>query len=737
MKHKLRFASVFTLIAAVAIGALAIWWFGFHGSDPQDEAKQAGLTRADFPQSFDDYFKDMDGGIALTPEEIAGRNTWIVWTAGNQAFWDFLANNSFGAVDFLKTLSSYPGNEYTSDGVYRLGREGRFDYRGLMNEPGFVTPTGPDKYGLWLDQRVAEPEPFDEAVYGRASGVIGFRLFDNPAFDDEAKKNWDAEKYYTDPEYYLDEKLVRPYRVGMTCAICHVSFNPENPPDDPEHPQWENLSSNVGAQYFWIGRTFIFDPDESSYIWQLFDASHPGALDTSMVATDNIFGPRSMNAVYDLETRLTLGERETLDDVSLRLPGTTKEMDVIHVLKDGSDSVGALGALARVFVNIGEFHQQWIKNHNLLIGGKKQSPFPIEKAQKNSTYWNATEDRMENLVAFFLKASDPHLLKNSPGGLEYLSASEDTLTEGKIVFGENCAVCHSSKLPPSTIRPESDEYIDWLREAVLKSDFLDNNYLSNERRYPVTEIGTNSCAALATNAIEGHVWSEFSSKTFKELPAVGTIEVYNPFTESMDRYEMPGGGRGYYRVPSLISMWSTAPYLHNNALGKFTNDPSVAGRMEAYYDAIDLLLNPEKRKGVDSIYRTTAESFLVIHKSFIPKVVRPLISILTPFFEGDELRIGPIPKGTPIGLIANLDFEFSFSKTPRLAKTLVKVIGELKKIDRDNLNQEQATEILTNIAPDLLKLSKCPDFVNDRGHEYGSGLSDSQKQALIEYLKTF
>jgi hypothetical protein len=41
-------------------------------------------------------------------------------------------------------------------------------------------------------------------------------------------------------------------------------------------------------------------------------------------------------------------------------------------------------------------------------------------------------------------------------------------------------------------------------------------------------------------------------------------------------------------------------------------------------------------------------------------------------------------------------------------------------------------------------MSKCPDFVVDRGHYFGTGafkeepgLSDEDKRALIEFLKTF
>jgi hypothetical protein len=35
----------------------------------------------------------------------------------------------------------------------------------------------------------------------------------------------------------------------------------------------------------------------------------------------------------------------------------------------------------------------------------------------------------------------------------------------------------------------------------------------------------------------------------------------------------------------------------------------------------------------------------------------------------------------------------------------------------------------------LLKVSKCPDFVTDRGHLFGTGLADDDKRALIAWLK--
>ena len=53
-----------------------------------DDAKAAGKTVADFPQTASHAFDAMDGGIALSEDEVQGRNTWLLWTAGDQAFWE-------------------------------------------------------------------------------------------------------------------------------------------------------------------------------------------------------------------------------------------------------------------------------------------------------------------------------------------------------------------------------------------------------------------------------------------------------------------------------------------------------------------------------------------------------------------------------------------------------------------------------------------------------------------------
>ena len=125
-----------------------------------DEAKAAGLTTADFPQITADVFKPMDGGIQLSPEEIMGRNAWNLWTAGNQHFWNSVAQDSYGIMDLLKTLDNR-----------KYARGERFKTLGLVNQPGFRAASKPDEFGLWLDEQ-AEPEP---ARYRRKSLWETFR----------------------------------------------------------------------------------------------------------------------------------------------------------------------------------------------------------------------------------------------------------------------------------------------------------------------------------------------------------------------------------------------------------------------------------------------------------------------------------------------------------------------------------------------------------------------------------
>jgi hypothetical protein len=686
-------------------------------NEPVDEAKAAGKSTADFPQITADIFKPMDGGIDLSPEEIMGRNTWNLWSAGNQHFWNHAAQDSYGLMDLLKMLDNR-----------KFPRAERFKTLGLVNEPDFRAPSKPDEFGLWLDEQV-EPEPagIDETVYGKPSGALGFRLFPNPEFNDEARKKWDGKRFYEDRAYYNDNKLVRPYRVGVACGACHIAPNPSNPPADPENPRWENLASAIGNQYINEGKVFACNVEKGGFFFEMLAAQPRGTSDTSRIATDHINNPNAINAIFLLGERERIQVPEKMAGGTLALPGEKEAMPVAHVLKDGADSIGIPGATIRVYVNIGMFSEYWLTRHNRLIGLRPQKPFEIPYAREHSVFWRATEERLGNIAAFFRKLKPFHLA-DAHDGQGYITTDSAVMTRGKEVFAESCSACHSSKQPPPNIDPRSGEGKAWFRAAMMDSDFLKDNFLSDDKRYPLTKIETNSARAFATNAKAHHIWDNFSSQTYKELSPVDELEFFNPFDETHPIKFKPKDkdvAPGYYRTPSLVSIWSSAPFLHNNMLGKFTGDPSVAGRMEAFNDAVEKLLWPEKRLNKDSIWRTQNECSFHLRKEFVPS---PFDKLAGP---DGYVKIGRIPKGTPINLLANMEPDF------QRAGAFLKVAGKLVKIDADNLSPEAADAELRKLVPDLIAMNKCPDFIEDKGHYFGTDLSDNDKRALIEYLKTF
>lgn len=833
------------VLGLFALGGIGYYYWAYPvGSGTfQDEARLAGRDAASFPHAAEDYFHDMDNGIALTGDEVRGRNMWILWTGGNDRFWDRMTAASLGVADLLKIVTSHPSQLHEGR---PSNRDSRWDWLGAVNEPCFDKPTGPDPahFGLWLDTRRQDcpADPFEDekkypgvvigargkpigngrilpvgSYYGEATGIVGLRLFTNPDFDEVAAKRWDPERYYTDPSYYNDPRLVRPFRVGMSCGFCHVGPSPLHPPADPAHPQWADLNSTVGAQYLWMDRLFSYNPDftpgDSNFLDQLLRTYHPGTMDTSLVSTDYINNPRTMNAVYSLGPRLALSKRwgrEILKGGEInnkQLPGFFDPPDISwspRVLKDGSDSVGALGALNRVYLNIGLFSEEWLTHFIAFFGGKPISPIEIAVAEKNSAYWQATEAGTSFMASFLVKAGQPDPLKEAQGGAGFLSTDPAVLEHGKTVFADTCARCHSSKLPqpaegldpggcggPGYLEcwkrywawTRTDAFKSAIRKIVLAPDFTEGNYLSNDVRVPATLLRTNACSPLATNAIAGNIWSDFASSTYKALPSVGVVTVQDPFTGRRVPYRMPAGGRGYTRVPSLISIWSTAPFLLNNRLGPFNADPSVAARMRVFDASIEQLLWPEKRphdtlpSGVklDGIIdRTTERSWIKVPLADFPGgltwLLESRLNFLLPYkadknghvaLDGTgHVEIGPIPQDTPVDLLANLQplaetdsFGDTLGHAWKLLGLLADLKGDLKTPAQASIHDGQ----FADLARPLLALSKCPDFVVNRGHYFGTAefnetdglsedeksfgpepvLSDDDKRALIAFLKTF
>jgi hypothetical protein len=579
------------------------------------------------------------------------------------------------------------------------------------------------------------------------------------------------------------------------------------------------------------------------------------------------------------------------------------------VLLDGADSVGVFAALSRVYFNIGTFPEEWGRCHNPILGFTPQRPFPVRTAEANSAFWRAGDRyRIPYMAEFFTHRSPvnaksivaPMKLAHTQPGRDIIAAEAQAAEQGRGVFLRNCALCHSSKQPEGFDVGFSDEwrsqpapvagraaltlprrFEEW--EAFRASEafrafgdlmqqyaglaaggkdaFIEDNFLSTDIRVPVTLVGTNSGRAVGTNAMRGQVWDNFSSEDYKRLPAVGGVRFFNAWSgepldafSNNDTYFPPPGGPGYYRPASLISLWATAPFLHNNTLGLFNRDPSIAGRLAAYEDGIDKLLSQQLRRpdahasygdlrgevpGIGAsdpgfVFRMVHDSSIPIAAKFIPQLLegvmgRTGVSVLAFWlwvglgvlvsallvwagtrtaafvatllgviiasvlvitrldrvwlwlwfapallvalsawtwrqrterrwvarvffgllllgtigagvtvnrFAAGQLAaidIGLIPRGVPVNLIMNMNPE-----APKL--NLVRAISGLTRglllAGREVDPEARRSVFEREAAAGLMSVSKCPDFVLDRGHWFGEQLTPEEKSQLKAFLKT-
>jgi cytochrome c5 len=686
---------------------------------PDPKTRFAGYTQTcdGIPGNLPDHF-----GYYLSNEQKAGACTWYLWPGGDPLRTEGSPENARGNPRFwhlvekklwlISKVANLPIDVAMLRYVTGTPRAQRFKKLGVINDPGCTAATKPDAYGLNLDNCT---DPY-------SSGIMGIRLYPNPDFNPDA---WNANKFLN-----FDPRIEPPYFAGLTCGVCHVSFNPTKPPADPENPQWENLAPAIGNQYMREGEMFKGRLTQRNFLYWAYDTQQPGTSDTSRLSTDFINNPNAINSIwYILSARPK--HAEVMND------GTTQE--VPHILKDGSDSIGPAGAALRVYVNIGTCPDYRMSLEDTLTGTIRplplssdaknptvQHPFDLAKAEKDCVDWQLTAARMTN-AANFLDANQPYLLKDAPGGPAYLTAPPAVLDLGKTVFAQQCARCHSSKVPAEVTQGGLDKHSPqavnaWI-SLVKTPDFLTKNFLSDDDRYPLVSadprmaIGTNGNRALGTNPDTGHLWQNFSSVTYKQLPSPGQLLLDNPFDKTKQfSYPIPSGGSGYYRTPSLINVWATAPFLHNNMLGVYNGDPSVKGRMDAFQDASEKLLWPEKRSGLSTMKVTGTDSILNVG----------LIAIR-------------IPAGTPVDLLANINI-YAALQPGQLLDTLKQLNAHpelLVRLVQALKNHGQYDKELEAFLPLLLARNQSPDFIQDHGHTFGAELPDDQKRALIEYMKTF
>ncbi|HET7061269.1 MAG TPA: cytochrome C [Nitrosospira sp.] len=399
--------------------------------------------------------------------------------------------------------------------------------------------------------------------------------------------------------------------IGVACAACHAGFDPVHPPANPNHPHRKNIHPTIGNQYLQIGKIFKANLSPHDPRYQIFSSWPQGTVDTTAIESDHINNPGMITPIWSVPDR-------PFFDVTIN----GEPARVHRNGQGGEDDAGCELAAIRVYFNIGMCAGECMVGHLSNGPGGSQTPIDLAACRKACPELVQAEESVGKLCAF-LQIPRPPRLVHAPRGRHHVDW--EVVGKGKKVFSEACASCHSN------------------RERLVR-----HNVLSDDLIHPVSEIGTNSCRARTTNWTAGHIWAPFSSDEYKARPT---------------------GGPGFYRDMPLVGIWATAPFFHNNRLGQKFGDPSVAGRIAAYEDAMDLLLNPEKRDEQGSIQRASD-------------------SVQLPTASG----VVTLPAGTPIAQFANVD--------PNSGTNL------------------------------------CPDLVENQGHHFGAELSEEDKYALREFLKT-
>jgi mono/diheme cytochrome c family protein len=626
-----------------------------------------------------------------------GRDVWHKGTFGGQDYFiQHVGNGIFGS----------PREPDQSHWLDTRNRDERYRKYGMINDPDCEAG---DESSYWLD-RCKDPH---------ATGVIGIRKY----YNTKPPEGFDpTSSPYEEGEIGLGKRFV----TAQACAVCHTAFDPTNPPADANQPQWENLTGHIGNQYTNNTNQFFSSLPVDHFARILYETFPPGTVDTTSGHMDFRLNPGTQNNITDFQNRRVFEEQ-----IKHPITGEVSKARTRHVLKGGEDSVGDKLSLLRVYLNIGlcfdECTADKFPHHGALTGPESEHhPVRIKACYQDCEPWNQADAKMDDLISY-LVTGGPFYLKDATDidGTQGASYINDSLVpEGRTVYSRECARCHSTKVPPGVISSDKNalekfyqghifgRQQDWQTElgAYAKTDKFKANYLKegsplqfadesvfgqdwlgNDELTPHHEVGTNRCRSLHSNHMKGQVWEEFSSETYKARPHTGEIpRVVNPLiplrggSQSwFEGDENPGGGTGYYRNVSLLSIWAHAPFLHNNMLGNLRRLPdgsidyTVKGRISMFEDAMARLLMS------DDVNATP-------HREL--KIPRVAMDTKLPTKIGGTPII-PVKAGSPVAEMGN-----------------------------------------TN--PHSPLYMQCSDYVVNKGHQFGIDLSLQKKQALIEFLKT-
>jgi hypothetical protein len=233
-----------------------------------------------------------------------------------------------------------------------------------------------------------------------------------------------------------------------------------------------------------------------------------------------------------------------------------------------------------------------------------------------------------------------------------------------------------------------------------------------------------------------------------------------------EREEFKDRGRGYYRNISLLNVWVTAPFMHNNAIGPEmcgkpknaendffrsryvdTNgklldpqpacvvfDPSVTGRFNVYRQSMYELLHPKER----GIKATLTDRDVIVD-----------VGVRTWDGKAEKALVGSgvvtIPQGVYAGFLNGFehkqfidDLFLALNDPAKLATGKKDLVPELKATAGEVLLNPVRFATIIKGKPALIDkyYETCMQAVENEGHRFGEDLSEADKKALTAFLAT-
>ncbi len=263
-------------------------------NEPVDEAQAAGLTIADFPQITADVFKPMDGGIELAPDEIMGRNTWNLWSGGNQHFWNHVAQDSFGLMDLLKMLDNrkYPAASVSRSSAWSTSPASAPRPTPMNTASGSTSRSNPSRRGLTTRFMANHPAcsasaffPIRSSMRQRARNGTAPSVHGRPALTSATTSSLG--------------------RTGSGSPAAPATSRPTPPTRQPTRKiragkiSLPRSATSTSAR----AKSSRANVEKGGFFYEMLAAQPPGTSDTSRIATDHINNPNAINAIFLLAER--------------------------------------------------------------------------------------------------------------------------------------------------------------------------------------------------------------------------------------------------------------------------------------------------------------------------------------------------------------------------------------------------------------------------------------------------